>query len=138
MKMGFALLGAAALAAVGLGSPARAADFDGEQSLFCVSMQVFECHADQGCVAVPSEEYGTASKFLLDFQKKTLDTVIDTPDESKIQRVEKVNDKLYVQGIDRGAAWSFAISEPDGLMVATIAKGDGTAFVLEGFCKLAK
>ena len=124
-----------------LAAPAPAGDFNGKKTLLCNSTQIFECHADQGCEAVPSEEYGAARQFVLDFRKKTLDTSAETPQVSEIQRVQASDTHLYVQGIDDdredgqgGAAWSFAISEPNGIMVATVAQGDGTAFVIEGFC----
>ena len=78
---------------------------------------------------------------MLDFAAKTLDSVADTPQVSRIERSEVINDPLFVQGIEDGsktandgAAWSFAISDPSGIMVATVAKGDGSAFVIQGFC----
>ncbi len=124
-----------------IGASAAAGDFDGKHDLVWTSMQIFECHPDQDCSSVLSEECGAASQFVLDFGAKTLDSVADTPQVSRIERSEVIDDQLFVQGIEDGsktakdgAAWSFAISDPSGVMVATVAKGDGTAFVIQGFC----
>ncbi len=125
-----------------LAGSAMAGYYDGKNGLLCTSQGIFECSTGaRGCELVPSEEYGAASQFVLDFRKKTLDTVADTPAVSKIETVKKIDGQLYLQGIEdgsepqqEGAAWSIAISDPEGVMTATIARSDGTAFVILGSC----
>jgi hypothetical protein len=124
-----------------MGSPAMAGDYDGKHNLSCTTTQVFECHSDTACEPVTAEEYGSAKGFVLDFKKKTITSAIEGPEKSDIERVEIIDDQLFVQGIEDGAdgvkdggAWSFAIGSADGIMTSTVARGDGTAFVLLGFC----
>lgn len=120
---------------------ATAGYYDGKKSVLCTTTSVTECNAAGQCQLVPPEEYGDASQFVFDFKSKTLDTVADTPAVSKIERQEVIDGQLYVQGIEdgseeqqKGAAWSVAIGDPTGVMTATIARSDGTAFVIRGAC----
>jgi hypothetical protein len=59
---------------------------------------------------------------------------------SKIKRVEHIENKLILQGIedgvenvDDGLAWSMAISKKTGKVVLS-ASGDGVAYVVFGTC----
>ncbi|MEJ2285341.1 MAG: hypothetical protein P8X85_17310 [Desulfobacterales bacterium] len=88
------------------------------------------------------ETVGLPRNFFIDFKEKLIrpskDSVIRRT--SKIKRVEHIENKLILQGIeggvenvDDGLAWSIAISKKTGKVVLS-ASGDGVAYVVFGTC----
>ena len=88
------------------------------------------------------ETVGLPRKFFIDFEEKLVrpskDSLIRRT--SKIKRVEHVENKLILQGVedgvenvDDGLAWSIAISKKTGKVVLS-ASGDGVAYVVFGTC----
>ena len=85
---------------------------------------------------------GLPRNFYIDFKEKLVrpskDSVIRRT--SKIKRVEHIENKLILQGVedgvenvDDGLAWSMAISKKTGKVVLS-ASGDGVAYVVFGTC----
>jgi hypothetical protein len=91
---------------------------------------------------VDPDTVGLPRNFLIDFEEKKVrpskDSLIRRT--SQIKRVEHIENKLILQGIeegvenvDDGLAWSMAISKKSGMVVLS-ASGDGVAYVLFGKC----
>jgi len=91
---------------------------------------------------VDPDTVGLPRKFFIDFEEKILrpskDSLIRRT--SQIKRVEHLENKLILQGIeegvenvDDGLAWSIAISKKTGMVVLS-ASGDGVAYVVFGTC----
>jgi len=91
---------------------------------------------------VDPDTVGLPRKFFIDFEEKILrpskDSLIRRT--SQIKRVEHLENKLILQGIeegveniDDGLAWSIAISKKTGMVVLS-ASGNGVAYVVFGTC----
>jgi hypothetical protein len=101
-----------------------------------------ECTPDDGCRAVTIESLDLPRFLKIDLNKKTIDPVSesDTRPGSVIERMERVDGKLILQGAEDGYAsvrdglgWTIAIAEGTGKVVMT-ASGDQVAFVVFGAC----
>jgi hypothetical protein len=120
----------------------RAGDFDGSRPLLFSVISVMECTPDNGCRAVTIESVDLPQFLKIDLNKKTIGPVSesDARPGSTIERVERVDGKLILQGAEDGyesvrdgLGWTIAISEGTGKVVMT-ASGDQVAFVVFGAC----
>jgi hypothetical protein len=138
------VLGVAVLVA-GFGSFAAAATFDGKQNLLCTATEVYECDAAQACRVLEHADAHDIRHMNVDFKKKSINLDhINSDHASRIDRVEAVDGKLVLQGIEDGneaevdgGGWTMSIDQRYGNMVFTVA-GEGVAFVGLGGCVSAK
>jgi hypothetical protein len=121
---------------------ARGADFDGSKTLLCSINAVNECTANDGCQNSTIENIGMPQFLKVDAQNKTVTPAkpIDGRKPTAIERIERVEGKLILQGaepgyerVHDGLGWSAAISEQTGKLIFT-ASGDEVAFVAFGAC----
>ena len=121
---------------------AFAGDFDGSKLLSGSIDKVLEIYPSRIRDDADPDTVGLPRNFFIDFKQKLLrpskDSVIRKM--SKIKRVEQLENKLVLQGIeggvdnvDDGLAWSIAISKKTGKVVLA-ASGDGVAYVVFGTC----
>jgi hypothetical protein len=122
------------MAALLLPGTVFAAGIDGSKPLICALMNNFECGSD-GCQRVTSEGINLPEFLRIDFQGKKVTTVNEGVQirTTKIERIDRVDGHLYLQGWESGMAWSLVISENDGKMVLTMAGGQ-VGFALFGAC----
>jgi hypothetical protein len=110
-------------------------DFDGSKSLLGSVDKILEIYPSRISSDADPETVGLPRNFFIDFKEKLVrpskDSVIRRT--SKIKRVEHIENKLILQGIeggvenvDDGLAWSMAISKKTGKVVLS-ASGDGMA-----------
>ncbi len=125
-----------------LAVPVGAADFNGLKPLLCASMYLNECDAGAECQKVTAESISAQQFFRVDFKEKKLSGIQQGKNRpaSPIERMERVDGKLILQGAEDGVegvrdglGWSLAISEDTGRMVLT-ASGDDVGFVIFGAC----
>ena len=115
-------------------------DFDGSRPLLFSVISVMECTPDNGCRSVTIESVDIPRFLKIDLDKKTIGPVSesDARPGSTIERVERVDGKLILQGAEDGyesvrdgLGWTIAIAEGTGRVVMT-ASGDQVAFVVFG------
>jgi hypothetical protein len=122
--------------------PTFAGDFDGSKPLSGSVDKILEIYPTRISNDADPDTVGLPQNFFIDFKKKIVqpskDSVIRRT--SKILRVEHIENKLILQGIedgvenvDDGLAWSIAISKKTGKVVLS-ASGDGVAYVVFGTC----
>ena len=120
----------------------RAGDFDGSRPLLFSVISAMECTPDSGCRAVTIDSVDLPRFLKIDFKNKTIGPVSesDVRPDSVIERMERVDGKLILQGAEDGyesvrdgLGWTIAISEGTGRVVMT-ASGDQVAFVVFGAC----
>lgn len=115
--------------------------FDGKSPLPCSVYQLFECDAQNSCVAVTPDQIAAFSHLDVDFKKKLITRPGDTSEQqSKIQHMDTVDGKLIIQSIEDGqtevrdgAGWTMSNMDPEGTMVLAVA-GDGFAVIGLGAC----
>ena len=116
--------------------------FDGSKNLLCAPQSVVECGPDGSCQQVSPASVNLPGFFLIDFKGKMI-TRVDGNENHKgsmIDRMEFLDSKLILQGADDGVegvrdglAWSMAIAQDTGKLVASAA-GESEAFVIYGAC----
>ena len=117
-------------------------DFDGIMPLSGSVEKIIEINAFKIIEDVNPDTVGLPRNFVIDFKAKKLrpskDSVVRKT--SNIYRVEHIENKLILQGIDKGMenvddglAWSITISKKTGKVVLS-ASGDGLAYVVFGKC----
>jgi hypothetical protein len=116
---------------------AGAATFDGSKPLLCALMHAIECTQKEGCKDVSVEDLNLPEFLVIDFNKKTIESVEEGGRVSAIDSIKKIEGKLILQGAEGGprggAGWSMAIQEGNGEFVLT-ASGDLVAVVVFGAC----
>jgi hypothetical protein len=119
-----------------------AGDFDGSRPLLFSVISAMECTPDDGCRAVTIDSLDLPRFLKIDLNKMAIGPVSesDTRPGSAIERMERVDGKLILQGAEDGYAsvrdglgWTISISEDTGKVVMT-ASGDQVAFVVFGAC----
>jgi len=121
---------------------AFAGDFDGSKPLAGSVDKILEIYPSRISNDADPDTVGLPQNFFIDFEKKIVrpskDSLIRRT--SKIKRVEHIENKLILQGVedgvenvDDGLAWSIAISKKTGKVVLS-ASGDGVAYVVFGTC----
>jgi len=117
-------------------------DFDGLKPLAGSVDKIIEINTHKIVNDVEPDTVGLPRNFFIDFKEKMLRPSKDSlvRKTSKINRVEHIENKLILQGIDEGVeniddglAWSIIISKKTGKLVLS-ASGDGVAYVVFGTC----
>ena len=117
-------------------------DFDGLKPLAGSVDKIIEINTLKIINDVDPDAVGLPRNFFIDFKEKILRPTKDSlvRRTSKINRVEHIENKLILQGVDEGVenvddglAWSITISKKTGKVVLS-ASGDGKAYVVFGKC----
>jgi hypothetical protein len=99
-------------------------DVTGEDELLCASMNVIVCLEDGSCVSATPWELDVPQFINIDLDKRSLSTT-EASGESRTTKVESVtrsNGVIFLQGVDRGRAYSFVIDEETGFLTVAIAR----------------
>lgn len=123
----------------------QAAGFDGKTNLLCTATEVYECDAANTCGLLPAPDLQDIRHLNVDMKQKTVTLAhVDTNLSSTIDRMDTVDGKLVLQGIENGrpeeidgGGWTMSIDQTYGTMVFTQA-GGSAAFVGFGGCVPAK
>jgi len=118
------------------------AGFDSSSEFLCASVDVMECLPAKGCNRVAADDVDIPRFIKVDVKNKQVVTgAKGDKRKTAIERVEKIDGKLMLQGAEDGReggtpdgiGWSMSVVENSGNMVLT-ASGDGVAFVVFGAC----
>ena len=119
-----------------------AGDLDGSKPLSGTVEKVFEINQFKVTDDVDPDTVNLPRNFIIDFDKNIVKPSKDSLilKVSKIERIEHIENKLILQGIEEGVenvedalAWSMAISKKTGKVVLS-ASGYGVAYVVFGTC----
>jgi hypothetical protein len=106
--------------------------FDGSVPLLCAAIELMECLAGGECQRRTAEEVNLPRFLTLDFKAKSL-AAADNSRTAPIQRVERMNGRLILQGGQEGRAWSIVVEEATGTLTAGVVDQQG-AFAVFGAC----
>ncbi len=116
-------------------APAWAATFDGSTEVICAFMDAIECTSDGNCSQGDADDVSLADFMRIDFKKKRM-LLLDEErrgETTAINRIEKLEDRLILQGIEAARPWSLSIDQETGDFVFTVS-GQGSGFVVFGEC----
>ncbi len=116
-------------------APAWAATFDGSTEVICAFMDAIECTSDGNCSQGDADDVSLADFMRIDFKKKRM-LLLDEErrgEATAINRIEKLEDRLILQGIEAARGWSLSIDQETGDFVFTVS-GQGSGFVVFGEC----
>lgn len=116
---------------------AVAADFDGSRDLLCVPTDAIQCEGAGECVRVEVESLNLSKFVNIDFETKMLKGIRELgadEETTAIERVQKLEGQMVIQGAENGRGWSIVIDGQTGDMSVAIA-GDDLVFVLFGVCQ---
>ncbi len=122
-----------------------AGDYDGSKSLQCKTSEGVQFHKNGGPQPFNPESVGLPKTFIIDFDLKeirpTRQSVVQR--RSKIKRIERVEDKIMLQGaedgvegVDDGVGWTLALVQGTGRFVIS-ASGDDIGYIVFGGCQLS-
>ena len=114
---------------------AAVAALDGSSPLLCVPIEVLDCEAYNGCIETTVEDVNIPQFIRVDFDKKTASgTLADgTLRTVGIERMERENGMLVIQGGQEGRGWSATIGEETGKMTLIVSR-DRYRFFIFGAC----
>ena len=104
--------------------------FDGTKPLLCASLEAIDCTPGEQCEKGLPEMIGAPQFLRIDFAKKEITGPKRT---TVIQRMEKSDEQLTLQGSELGMGWTLALDRITGKMTVTLAGGE-LAFVIFGAC----
>ena len=114
---------------------AWADDLTGEDELLCASANVIVCLDDGTCVSAPPWELGVPQFINIDLDKRSLSST-EASGESRtsvVENITRANGHIFLQGVDRGRAFSFVIDEETGFLTVALARNYLTVTVF-GAC----
>ncbi len=126
------LLSAALMLAV---SPLLADDITGASAILCTSVDATVCAADGDCMKGPPWNWDIPQFIIVDFALKELRTTPASGENRKtpIKNLERDGGMVFIQGVEAGRAFSFAIAEETGMASAAVAR-DGVTVTVFAAC----
>jgi len=106
-------------------------------SLLCAVINVVECSAQGECQRSTIESANLPRFIRVNPAGRSLASTGDDARTAPIQSVERVNDRLILQGGQQGRAWSATVADKTGQMSVAVVE-DQTAFVVFGACTAAE
>jgi len=118
-----------------LGSNATAENLDGVDEMICSAGQAQICLETGDCYAATPWELSVPDFVVINTKKKTVSTTKASGlnRSTEFSKVEKSEGLIYLQGIDRGRAFSFVIDEATGRMTVAVSR-DGLSVTVFGAC----
>jgi len=116
---------------------AAAAQLDGSKVMVCGWTESFDCDADMNCTSGEASDIDVPELIRIDVTKKTITSLTTDRrgEETQIERVKTVGNRLILQGVEGARGWSLVVDSDDG-SAALSAAGDEVAFVVFGECSL--
>lgn len=110
-------------------------DLTGEDEFLCASASVLVCFDDGVCESAAPWELDVPQFINVDMDKRSLSTTKASGENRKttVDTVKRSDDKIYLQGVDRGRAYTFVIDEETGFLTVAVVRDDLTVTVF-GAC----
>ena len=114
---------------------ANAENLAGADEIICATAQAKICLETGDCYSAAPWELAMPDFVVIDLDKKVLSTTKSSRENrsTEVTIVETDEGVIYLQGIERGRAFSFVIDEITGRMTATVSR-DGLSVTVFGAC----
>ena len=116
-------------------SPPLADDVTGANDLLCTSVQATICASDGECEIGPPWNWNIPQFIEIDLDDKMLRSTAASGEnrETPIKNMQQTDGTLFLQGVQRGRAFSFVIDEASGMASIAVAL-DGLVISVFGAC----
>ena len=133
MRKGMLVL--SVVAAFGLVSSAQADDLSQASVLLCSAVQATVCTPDGDCTIGPPWNWNIPQFIEVDLAKKILRTTKASGENrsTPVKNLERQDGVIYLQGVEKGRAFSFAIEEDTGFATIAVAR-QGIGVTVFGAC----
>ncbi len=120
-------------------TPAKADDLTGSNLFLCTAVDVTVCSSDGDCSEGNPWNWNIPQFIEVDMVKKQLGTTKASGENrvTPIKNIERADGMIFLQGIERGRAFSFAIAEETGMASIAVAR-DGVTVAVFGVCTPTK
>lgn len=110
-------------------------DLTGEDKFLCAAANVIVCLDDGSCASAAPWELNVPQFINVDMKKSSLSTTKASGNNrvTIVDNKKRDDGRIYLQGIDRGRAYTFVIDEETGFLTVTVARDDLTVSVF-GAC----
>jgi hypothetical protein len=117
-KAAISVLGVLLAGAVG------ADDLTGEDKFLCAPASVIVCFDDGLCESAAPWELDVPQFINVDLDKRSLSTTKASGENrvTIVDTVRRADGRIYLQGVDRGRAYTFVIDEETGFLTVTVAR----------------
>lgn len=114
---------------------AVAENLEGIDEMVCAAGQAQICLETGDCYSATPYELDVPDFVVIDTRKKTVSTTKASGlnRATELTRVDKIDDVIYLQGIEGGRAFSFVIHEATGRMTVSVSR-DGISVSVFGAC----
>jgi len=114
---------------------AMADDLAGSEAILCTSIQATVCYMDEDCEIGTPWNWNIPQFIEIDFAEKVLRTTKASGEnrQTPFKNIEREDGLIFLQGVERGRAFSFAIEEDTGLVSIAVARNGVTVSVF-GAC----
>ncbi len=114
---------------------AMADDLAGSEAILCTSIQATVCYMDEDCEIGTPWNWNIPQFIEIDFAEKVLRTTKASGEnrQTPFKNIEREDGLIFLQGVERGRAYSFAIEEDTGLVSIAVARNGVTVSVF-GAC----
>ena len=116
-------------------TPSLADDVAAANVLLCSSAQATVCSAEEGCETAPPWTWNIPLFIEIELAKKSMATTVASGENraTPIENSERSSGQIFLQGVERGRAFSFVIDEATGLATVAVAR-DGFTVSVFGAC----
>lgn len=110
-------------------------DLTDADELICSASEVVMCIEGRDCMSLLPWEIGVPQFVVVDIKGKTLATTKASGENrsTPIEEIRRDGTSIFLQGVERGRAFSIVIEELKGFMTATLAR-DGLTVSIFGAC----
>ena len=125
--------------AISMATPAMADDLTGSNLFLCTAVDVTVCSSDGDCSAGNPWNWNIPQFIEVDMMKKQLATTKASGENrvTPIKNIERAEGMIFLQGVERGRAFSFAIAEETGMASVAVAR-NGVTVTVFGVCTPTK
>jgi hypothetical protein len=115
--------------------PIMAGSFDGSVPLLCATIETFACVENSDCQQGTPASVNIPQFVRINFKTKTIsgEQMDGEARTSKIGNIERLDDRIILQGTQNGKGWSVVITKATGKMAIT-ASDNAAGFVVFGAC----
>jgi hypothetical protein len=128
------------IAALMASAPLSADDLHDANSLLCAVVEATVCEAEGECKSGPAWNWNVPQFLEIDLKKSVIATTAASGENrtTPIRNQERKDGSIIFQGIERGRAFSFVISEESGIASVAIATDEKTINVFAACTPLVR